>query len=309
VASTHGAHLLRRATEGLHADGQRGSAPHFQLAKVGERRAVIILFCGDVVGRSGRDAVKKHVPILRQEFALDLVVVNAENAAGGFGLTERICGELYDAGVDILTTGNHVWDQRQIIPYIDRDPCVLRPANFPKATPGAGWRLHPAGGRSVLVVNLMGRLFMDALDDPFARLDDLLADHRLGESAGAIIVDFHAEASSEKMALGHFADGRVSAVFGTHCHVPTADAQILPGGTAYQTDAGMCGDYDSVIGMQKEPSTRRFVTKMPGERPQPAEGEGTLCGILLETDDSSGLARMVEPVRLGGRLTQHLPRR
>jgi metallophosphoesterase (TIGR00282 family) len=268
---------------------------------------VIILFCGDVVGRSGRDAVKKHVPILRQEFALDLVVVNAENAAGGFGLTERLCGELYDAGVDILTTGNHVWDQRQIIPYIDRDPCVLRPANFPKATPGAGWRLHPVGERSVLVVNLMGRLFMDALDDPFARLDELLADHRLGEDAAAIIVDFHAEASSEKMALGHFADGRVSAVFGTHCHVPTADAQILPGGTAYQTDAGMCGDYDSVIGMQKEPSTRRFVTKMPGERPQPAEGEGTLCGILLETDDSSGLARMVEPVRLGGRLAQHLP--
>jgi metallophosphoesterase (TIGR00282 family) len=269
---------------------------------------VIILFCGDVVGRSGRDAVKQHVPTLRQEFAIDLVVVNAENAAGGFGLTERLCGELYDAGVDILTTGNHVWDQRQIIPYIDRDPCLLRPANFPKATPGAGSRVHQVGGRSVLIINLMGRLFMDALDDPFARLDDLLVDHRLGEDVAAIVVDFHAEASSEKMALGHFADGRVSAVFGTHCHVPTADAQILPGGTAYQTDAGMCGDYDSVIGMQKEPATRRFVTKMPGERPQPAEGEGTLCGILLETDDLSGLARTVEPVRIGGRLAGYLPR-
>ena len=268
-----------------------------------------ILFCGDVVGRSGRDAVKRHVPILRQEFAVDLVVVNAENAAGGFGLTERLCGELYDCGVDILTTGNHVWDQRQIIPYIDRDPCLLRPANFPRTTPGAGWRVHRVGERSVLVVNLMGRLFMDALDDPFARLDDLLAEHRLSNDLAAIVVDFHAEASSEKMALGHFADGRVSAVFGTHCHVPTADAQILPGGTAYQTDAGMCGDYDSVIGMQKAPATRRFVTKMPGERPQPAEGEGTLCGILLETDDFSGLARMVEPVRIGGRLAAHLPRR
>ena len=268
-----------------------------------------ILFCGDVVGRSGRDAVKKHLRNLREELAVDLVVVNAENAAGGFGLTERLCGELYDCGVDILTTGNHVWDQRQIIPYIDRDPFLLRPANFPKGTPGAGWRVHRASGRNVLVVNLMGRLFMEALDDPFARLDDILADHPLGKDVAAILVDFHAEASSEKMALGHFADGRVSAVFGTHGHVPTADAQILAGGTAYQTDAGMCGDYDSVIGMQKEPAIRRFVTKMPGERPQPAEGEGTLCGILLETDDRTGLARAVEPVRIGGRLVAHLPQR
>ena len=268
-----------------------------------------ILLCGDVVGRSGRDAVRRHVPSLRRELALDLVVVNAENAAGGFGLTERICGELYDCGVDVLTTGNHVWDQRQIIPYIDRDPCLLRPANFPTGTPGAGWRVHSVGGQSVLVINLMGRLFMDALDDPFARLDDILEEYRLGEGVAAILVDFHAEASSEKMALGHFADGRVSAVFGTHCHVPTADAQILPGGSAYQTDAGMCGDYDSVIGMQKDPAVRRFVTKMPGERPQPAEGEGTLCGILLATDDLTGRAQAVEPVRIGGRLTAHLPRR
>ena len=268
---------------------------------------MIILLCGDVVGRSGRDSVKEHVPILRQQFAIDLVVVNAENAAGGFGLTERLCGELYDCGVDILTTGNHVWDQRQIIPYIDRDPCLLRPANFPKGTPGAGWRVHRVGVRSVLIVNLMGRLFMDALDDPFARLDSILAQHPLGGGA-VILVDFHAEASSEKMALGHFADGRVSAVFGTHWHVPTADAQILPGGSAYQTDAGMCGDYDSVIGMQKDPAVRRFVSKMPGERPQVAEGEGTLCGILLEAEEASGLACRVEPVRLGGRLAPSVPR-
>jgi metallophosphoesterase (TIGR00282 family) len=270
---------------------------------------VNILFCGDVVGRPGREAVKKHVPALRRQFALDLVVVNAENAAAGRGLTERLCGEFYDAEVDVLTTGNHVWDQREIIPYIDRDPRVLRPANFPKGTPGAGWRVHSVGGQSALVINLMGRLFMDALDDPFARLDDILEEYRLGEGVAAILVDFHAEASSEKMALGHFADGRVSAVFGTHCHVPTADAQILPGGSAYQTDAGMCGDYDSVIGMQKDPAVRRFVTKMPGERPQPAEGEGTLCGILLATDDLTGRAQAVEPVRIGGRLTAHLPRR
>ncbi|MBV8119102.1 MAG: YmdB family metallophosphoesterase [Alphaproteobacteria bacterium] len=268
-----------------------------------------ILFCGDVMGRPGRDAIKRHVPELRRDFALDLVVVNAENAAGGNGLTERLCGELYDCGVDVLTTGNHVWDQRELIAYIDRDPRVLRPANFPPGTPGAGWRLHPLhDGRTSLVVNLMGRLFMEALDDPFAGLDAILADHPLGRGPAAILVDMHAEASSEKMAMGHFADGRVSAVFGSHSHVPTADAQIFPGGTAYQSDAGMCGDYDSVIGLQKAPAVRRFVTKMPGERPQVAEGEGTLCGILLVTDDANGLARRVEPVRIGGRLQPYLPR-
>jgi 2',3'-cyclic-nucleotide 2'-phosphodiesterase len=270
---------------------------------------VKILFCGDVMGRPGRDAVKDHVPQLRRDLALDLVVVNAENAAGGHGLTERLCGEFYDSGVDVLTTGNHVWDQKELIAYIDRDSRVLRPANFPGGTPGAGWRLHPFDdGRTALVVNLMGRLFMDALDDPFARLETILAQHPLGIGPTAILVDMHAEASSEKMAIGHFADGRVSAVLGSHSHIPTADAQIFPGGTAYQTDAGMCGDYDSVIGLQKAPAVRRFVTKMPGERPQVAEGEGTLCGVLLTTDDATGLARRVEPVRIGGRLIPHLPR-
>jgi 2',3'-cyclic-nucleotide 2'-phosphodiesterase len=270
---------------------------------------VNILFCGDVMGRPGRDAVRQYVPALRRDLALDLVVVNAENAAHGSGLTERFCGEFYECGVDVLTTGNHVWDQRELIAYIERDPRVLRPANFPAGAPGAGWRLHPlADGRTALVINLMGRLFMDALDDPFARLEAILADHPLGAGPHAILVDIHAEASSEKMAIGHFADGRVSAVFGSHSHIPTADAQIFPGGTAYQTDAGMCGDYDSVIGLQKGPAVRRFVTKMPGERPQVAEGEGTLCGAFLATDDASGLARRVEPVRIGGRLAPYLPR-
>jgi 2',3'-cyclic-nucleotide 2'-phosphodiesterase len=270
---------------------------------------VNILFCGDVMGRPGRDAVKQYVPELRRDYTLDLVVVNAENAAGGYGLTERLCGEFYECGVDVLTTGNHVWDQRELISYIERDPRVLRPANFPPSTPGMGWRLHDlADGRRALVVNLMGRLFMEALDDPFARLEAILSDHALGIGAEAILVDIHAEASSEKMALGHFADGRVSAVFGSHSHVPTADTQIFPGGTGYQTDAGMCGDYDSVIGLQKAPAVRRFVTKMPGEKkPQVAEGEGTLCGILLVTDEASGLAVQVEPVRLGGRLAPSLP--
>jgi metallophosphoesterase (TIGR00282 family) len=270
---------------------------------------VKILFCGDVMGRSGRTAIKTHLPALKRDLAVDLAIVNAENAAHGFGLTERLCGELYDAGAHILTTGNHVWDQRELIPYIDRDPMVLRPANFPVGTPGNGWRLHVlADGRTALVVNLMGRLFMDALDDPFARLDAILKDHSLGGAGRtAIVIDFHAEASSEKMALAHHADGRVSAVLGTHTHVPTADAQILPGGTGYMTDAGMCGDYDSVIGMQKAASVRRFVTKMPGEKPQVAEGEGTLCAILLITDDATGLARRIEPVRIGGRLAPALP--
>jgi metallophosphoesterase (TIGR00282 family) len=270
---------------------------------------VKILFCGDVMGRSGRAVVKAEVPRLRRALALDFVVVNAENAAGGFGLTERLVGEFYECGVDALTTGNHVWDQRELISYIDRDPRVLRPANFPKGTPGAGCCLIPGvAGGSLLVVNLMGRLFMEALDDPFARLDEILAEYRLGHDVSAILVDFHAEASSEKMALAHHADGRVSAVLGTHTHVPTADAQILPGGTAYQTDAGMCGDYDSVIGLAKGPAVRRFVTKLPGERrPEVADGTATLCAILLETDPESGLARRLEPIRIGGCLEPRLP--
>lgn len=268
-----------------------------------------ILLCGDVVGRSGRDAIKTHLLGLKRDLRVDLAIVNAENAAAGFGLTERLAGELYEAGADILTTGNHVWDQRELIPYIPRDGRLLRPANFPEGTPGAGWCLHPLDQRrSVLVVNLMGRLFMDALDDPFARLETILERHPLGRDATAIVVDFHAEATSEKMAFGHFADGRVSAVLGTHTHVPTADAQILPGGTAFISDVGMCGDYNSVIGMQKAPSVRRFVTKMPADKPKVAEGEATLCGVFVTVDDMTGLARHIEPVRVGGRLVPHLPR-
>jgi 2',3'-cyclic-nucleotide 2'-phosphodiesterase len=269
---------------------------------------VNILLCGDVVGRPGRDAIKAHLPALRRDLGIDVAVVNAENSAHGFGLTEKICGELYDAGADVLTTGNHVWDQREIIPYLERDPRVLRPANFPPGTVGSGSYLHRlADGRQILAINLMGRLFMDALDDPFRALDGLIAPYALGRDIAAIVVDFHGEATSEKTALGHFVDGRVSAVIGTHTHIPTADHQILVGGTAYISDIGMCGDYDSVIGLQKEASIRRFVTKMPGQKPQVAEGEGTLCGVFIATDDATGLARRIEPVRVGGRLAQHVP--
>src|SRR5215469_9231291 len=266
-----------------------------------------ILLCGDVVGRAGRAAVTEHVPALRRMLGLDFVVVNGENAAAGFGITDKICAELYAAGVDAITTGNHVWDRREIIPYIPGDPRLLRPANFPRGTPGRGSHVYQlADGRRVFLANLMARLFMDALDDPFAEVEALLAEQRLGE-VDAIIVDFHGEATSEKMAMGQLLDGRVSLVVGTHSHVPTADAQILPRGTAYQTDAGMCGDYDSVIGMQKAAAVARFVTKMPGERLQVAEGPATLCGVVVETDDATGLARRIAPVRMGGRLIPSLP--
>jgi metallophosphoesterase (TIGR00282 family) len=268
-----------------------------------------ILVLGDVFGQPGREAVKTHLPELRRGLAIDIAIVNAENAAHGFGLTEKISGELYDAGADVLTTGNHVWDQRELIPYIDRDPRVLRPANFPPGTPGAGTRRHLLpDGRGVLVVNLMGRLFMDALDDPFRTLDAAMAGRVLARDAAAIIVDFHGEATSEKTAFGHFCDGRVSAVVGTHTHVPTADHQILPGGTGYISDLGMCGNYDSVIGLEKHASVRRFVTRMPGpKKPEPAEGEATLCGVFIVTDDATGLTRRIEPLRLGGRLAPHMP--
>jgi 2',3'-cyclic-nucleotide 2'-phosphodiesterase len=268
---------------------------------------VKLLVCGDVVGRSGRDAVIAHVPRLRRELALDFVVVNGENAAHGFGITEKLCAELYSAGADVISTGNHAWDRREIIPYIAGDRRLLRPLNLPPGTPGAGSGVFETrDGRSVHVLNPMARLFMDAIDCPFRAVERELEAVPLGR-AQAVIIDFHGEATSEKMAMGHFADGRASLVVGTHSHVPTADAQILPKGTAYQTDAGMCGDYDSVIGMQKEAAIQRFVTKMPGERLQVAEGEGTLCAVFVETDDATGLARRVAPVRLGGRLAPAMP--
>ena len=267
-----------------------------------------LLFLGDVVGRSGRSAVVEQMPRLRSRLALDAVIVNGENAAHGFGITAKLAQEFYDAGVDCLTTGNHVWDQRELIGQIDADPRLLRPANFPAGTPGRGATLITvAGDRRILVINLMARLFMDALDDPFARIEALLADLVMPRDADAVVVDFHGEATSEKMAMGHLLDGRVTLVVGTHSHVPTADAMILPGGTAYQTDAGMRGDYDSVIGMKKQPAVQRFVTKMPGERMTPAEGPATLCGLVVETDPATGLARRVEPLRLGGRLAPAWP--
>jgi metallophosphoesterase (TIGR00282 family) len=269
-----------------------------------------ILFLGDVVGRSGRDAVIAALPGLRRDLALDCVVVNAENASHGFGLAPEMARALFAAGADAITLGNHAWDRREIIPYIEQEPRLLRPLNYPPGTPGRGAAvIGTQGGRRVLVMNAMGRLFMDALDDPFRGVQQALAVHRMGQggTVAAAVLDFHAEASSEKLAMAHSFDGKLSLVVGTHTHAPSADHQVLPGGTAYMTDAGMCGDYDSVIGMEKGGAALRFWKKVPGERLAPAEGAATVCGLFVETDDATGLARRVAPLRMGGRLSQAMP--
>ncbi len=267
-----------------------------------------ILFLGDVVGASGREAVERELPDLRARYGFDFVVINGENAAGGFGVTEKICDGLLAAGADAVTTGNHVWAQREAMVFIERQDALLRPVNFPPGAPGRGAGLYEtAAGASILVINAMGRVYMDAMEDPFAAIDRSLAECRLGETVDAILVDFHAEATSEKMALGHYLDGRVSLVVGTHTHVPTADDQILPHGTAYLSDAGMCGDYDSVLGFEKSGPLQRFLTKLPGGRFVPASGEATVSGVAILTDDRTGLATGISPVRVGGRLRPALP--
>ncbi|MEM9704906.1 MAG: TIGR00282 family metallophosphoesterase [Pseudomonadota bacterium] len=264
---------------------------------------------GDVVGRSGREAVTTHLPKLRRRIKLVFVVVNAENAAGGFGVTRRICDDLLSAGADVLTTGNHAYDQRDDISLYDEETRLLRPANFARSNPGKGAALvrTRSGDGDVLVVHLQGQRFMEAVDDPRAAVDRELEGIALGREASAILVDFHAEATSEKYSLGHHLDGSVSAVVGTHTHVPTADDQVLPRGTAYMSDLGMTGDYDSVIGMEKSEPLRRFQTKLPGGRMQPASGPATLCGLFIETDDATGLAMRAEAIRIGGRLRQSAP--
>ena len=268
-------------------------------------------FFGDVVGRAGREGVAEHLPGLRRRLGLEFVVVNAENAAGGFGITETTAAELFAAGADCLTLGNHSWDQREALTYIVREPRLIRPLNYPRLSqaPGRGAHLYElASGQRVLVANLLGQRNMEPLlNDPFSAIDQELEACPLGQACDAIIVDMHADVTSEKMAMGHFCDGRASLVVGTHSHVPTADAQVLVGGTAYQTDAGACADYDSVIGNDKEEPLRRFTTRIPSARHKPAEGEATLCGVFVETDAKTGLAVRVEPIRIGGRLIQAMP--
>ncbi len=266
----------------------------------------IALF-GDIVGRSGRLALTERLPKLRRRLKLDFVLVNAENAAGGFGVTPSICEELFAAGADVLTTGNHAYDQRSDVDIFDAEMRLLRPANFPKENPGRGSALCPTqDGRHVLVINLQGQRGMPPIDDPCAAIDRELDGAALGREADAILVDFHAEATSEKYSLGHYLDGRATVVVGTHTHVPTADHQILPQGTAYMTDLGMCGDYDSVIGMEKSEPLRRFQTKMNMGRFNPATGEATISGLFVEAD-ADGRATRAEPIRMGGRLDEITP--
>ena len=267
-----------------------------------------ILFIGDVVGRSGRNVVAEKLPGLVRDWKLDLVVVNGENAAGGFGITEAIYQDLLDAGADAITLGNHAWDQKEALVFIERAPRLIRPINYPKGTPGRGAAMiETKTGARALVINAMGRVFMDALDDPFAAVDRELAACPLKSGADAIIVDMHAETTSEKQAMGHFLDGRVSLVIGTHTHAPTADHRVLGEGTAFMSDVGMTGDYDSVIGMAKEEPIGRFLRKIASSKFEAAMGPATLSALAVEIDDATGLARRVGAVRLGGSLEQARP--
>jgi metallophosphoesterase (TIGR00282 family) len=267
-----------------------------------------ILFIGDIVGRSGRAIVLDKLPGLIKQYKLDLVVINGENAAGGFGITETIYNELVDAGADAVTLGNHAWDQREALVFIERAPKLVRPINYPKGTPGRGAAMVEAkNGARALVINAMGRIFMDPLDDPFTAIDRELSACALKTGADAILVDMHCEASSEKQAMGYLADGRATLVVGTHTHVPTADHRILPHGTAFMTDAGMTGDYESVIGMSKDEPLDRFVRRIPQGRFEPANGPATLSGVAVESDDKTGLAVRVGPLRIGGKLEEIRP--
>ena len=268
-----------------------------------------LLFLGDVMGSAGRAAVETHLPRLRADWRLDFVVVNGENATNGAGLSPDHARRLLEAGADVLTLGDHAFDQRDMLGFIETEPRVLRPLNFAKGVPGAGARVYQdARGRKILVAQALGQVFMKRpFDDPFSALDAVLRQYPRGGQVAASLIDIHCEATSEKMAVGHFCDGRASVVVGTHTHVPTADAMVLPGGTAFQSDAGMCGDYDSVIGMQKDEPLRRFVTGMPKGRFQPATGEATLSGLYVETDDRTGAATRALMVRQGGRLSPSGP--
>jgi metallophosphoesterase (TIGR00282 family) len=258
-----------------------------------------ILFCGDVVGRSGRDVVKRQVPLLRKEHALDAVIVNVDNAAGGFGINAETLRDLGGNGIDIMTGGDHVFDQKDAPSLLGNTANLLRPHNFPSTVPGTGCKLFTlANGKKLLVLHLLGQVFhKEYLDSPFACAEAALAPYKLGSNVDAILVDMHAEATSEKMAMGHFLDGKVSLVVGSHTHVPTADTRILPKGTAYQTDAGMCGDYDSIIGFDPTGPMQQFIHKYRKQRMEPASGNGTLCGAMVETGDN-GLAISITPLQV-----------
>jgi len=267
-----------------------------------------ILFIGDIVGRTGRAIVLDKLPGLIKGYKLDLVVINGENAAGGFGITESIYNDLIDAGADAVTLGNHAWDQREALVFIERAPKLVRPINYPKGTPGRGAAMVEAkNGARALVMNVMGRIFMDPLDDPFIAIDRELHACALKDGADAILIDMHCEATSEKQAMGYLADGRATLVVGTHTHVPTADHRILPNGTAFMSDVGMTGDFESVIGMNRDEPLQRFLSRIPQGRFEPANGPATLCGVAVESDDATGFAVKIGPLRIGGKLEEIRP--
>ena len=267
-----------------------------------------ILFIGDVVGKTGRTAISEHLPGMIRDWTLDLVIVNGENAAGGFGITEAIYNDFIDAGADAVTLGNHAWNQKEALVFIERAPRLVRPLNFPRHTPGRGAALvETKRGARALVINAMGRVFMHELDCPFRAIDAEITACKLKGAADAIFVDFHAEATSEKQALGYFLDGRVSGVVGTHTHTPTADERVLPAGTAYMSDAGMCGDYNSVLGMNANEPIHRFLTRIPNGRYEPAMGPATLSGFCIDIDDTTGLATHCGALRIGPHLPPAVP--
>lgn len=268
-----------------------------------------ILFVGDVFGASGRAAVQAHLPTAIAQWNINLAILNGENAGDrGVGITRKIYAEFLAAGADVVTLGNHAWDEREALEFADDAPCLVRPVNYLAGTPGQGHVLADTkDGRKALVVNALGQLFMQSVNNPFPCLDQLLSEYPLGTQVAATVVDFHCEATSEKQSAGWFCDGRASLVVGTHTHTPTADHRILPGGTAYLTDAGMTGDYLSVIGVEKQGFVDRFATGLPGGRFRPATGEATFCGVAVETDDATGLAKYIAPVRIGGSLTPASP--
>ncbi len=263
-----------------------------------------ILFIGDIYGKCGRQTLKQYLPPLKEKYATDFVIANVDNAAHGFGVTAEIAQNLLDFGVDALTGGDHIWNQRDIISFIDQEPRLLRPHNMPENSPGQGFHILEKNGKKLLLIHLLGRVFMDPTDDPFLCIKKLLERYTLKKNVDAIFVDFHAEATSETMVMGQYFDGQVSAVVGTHTHIQTADDRILTQGTAYMTDVGMTGDYDSIVGAEKTEPFNRFIKKMNLGRLQPANGDGTLCGVIVETNETTGLAKTITPIRAGGHLKQ-----
>ncbi|WP_175869310.1 TIGR00282 family metallophosphoesterase [Bartonella gabonensis] len=267
------------------------------------------LFLGDIVGNTGCRVVFEHLPQLIEKWRLDFVIVNGENASDGFGLSQETYQDFLMAGVDVITMGNHAFSHKEALVYAHESDRFLRPANFSKETPGRGAGVFTAkNGARVLVANLLGRVFMpNKVEDPFETAENILLACSLMEQADAIIFDFHAETTSEKQCFGHFLDGRVSVIVGTHTHIPTADAQILEGGSAYLTDAGMCGDYNSSLGMDKEEPLHRFLYQTKQDRFEPARGPATLCGFAVEISDRTGLAEKVSAVRIGPHLKPEVP--